>query len=114
MQTNNKLREALEAIVDCGRRYDYDLQHSPHWDGSEGASYLVEAVDIARAALAEPLRNCDVGTAEEQHKRFHEFCWSYRSMDMCGNSYCNTCPLQGNKSCNLAWAQMPYEEGGGR
>lgn len=60
-----------------------------------------KAVD---AALAKPPRNCDVGTAEEQDKRFLEFC---TSMDC--KRYC---PLFKADSCELAWSQMPYEEGG--
>ena len=32
------------------------------------------ALDAARAALDEPPRNCDVGTPEEQHRRFKKWC----------------------------------------
>lgn len=50
-----------------------------------------------------PLRNCDVGTVDEQLKSFRAFC--SKSKD------CSTCPIRGNgTSCTLAWAQLPYEE----
>ena len=57
------------------------------------------------AALAASARNCDVGTKEEQHKRFKEFC---EERD------CHECPFVGNPDCPLDWAQMPFApaEGG--
>lgn len=56
------------------------------------------------AEIDKPRRNCDVGTEEEQNERFLKFC---TSMDC--QRYC---PLFKADSCELAWAQMPYEEGG--
>ena len=64
---------------------------------------------LARAALAAPARNCDVGTAEEQGKRFTEFCYKNRNAESC----CGDCPAfnkGGFAGCELEWAQMPYEE----
>ena len=58
-----------------------------------------------KSALTEPPRNCDVGTAEEQHERFMKFCVHVHK------SVCGDCPLIGGRSlCQLQWAQMPYEE----
>ena len=63
-----------------------------------------------RAALSAQPRNCDVGTVEEQAKRFHSFCESNKQ---CGDVYsCERCQLNSIEDCELAWAQMPYEEGG--
>ena len=66
------------------------------------------------AALSEPPRNCDVGTAEEQKRRFNMFC--KRKGEGFGESaYCAyECPCGNQGDCKLAWAQMPYEaeEGG--
>lgn len=61
---------------------------------------------IIDAALAEPPRNCDVGTAEEQLKRLH-------------NTICNTtkaCPDPdwSCAKCFAVWSQTPYEEGGAK
>ena len=60
-------------------------------------------------ALAAPPRNCDVGTAEEQSKRF---------VAACNGKYCRDCPVRkywsskpnGLTSCIHIWAQMPYNE----
>ena len=68
---------------------------------------------IAKEALSAPPRNCDVGTAEEQEKRFNSFCKTHLSGT---RSICSAqCPCVGCRSmfhCLTKWAQMPYEEGG--
>ena len=51
-----------------------------------------------------PLRNCDVGTAEEQIARFNKFCFPIK---------CSECQLHTDEDlhdCIFRWAQMPYEE----
>ena len=66
-----------------------------------------------RKSAIRPRRNCDVGTAEEQAKRF----WGY-----CNAHSCNECPARGGWrtvytdgtsfkmiQCGILWAQMPYE-----
>ena len=60
------------------------------------------AIDKARAALAAPSRNCDVGTAEEQMKRQYD-------------TMCNTtkaCPDSdwSCRECFAKWAQQPCGE----
>ncbi len=69
-------------------------------------------IEIADAALSEPPRQCDVGTAEEQFKRFLAFCQS--ESRGCEHCPANMTRLRGTSNCDLAWAQMPYEaeEGG--
>ena len=66
--------------------------------------------------IYKPRRNCDVGTAEEQAKRFYDFCDGY--MHKTGYESCGTCPLWTSGAvgddCELKWAQMPYEEGGAK
>ena len=71
----------------------------------DGKPYPIEvppyAEDVINAALSAPPRNCDVGTAEEQDARFVK--WRYSN------------PLRAELGLDaLAWAQMPYEEGGKR
>ena len=66
------------------------------------------AFNEVTAALSAPPRNCDVGTTKEQSARFDAHCRK--------NMGCLTCPLREkdggvHKHCELAWAQMPYEEG---
>ena len=76
-----------------------------------GYEEMANALDKAKAALAAPTRNCDVGTVEEQAERFHAFCESNKQ---CGDVYsCERCQLNSIEDCELAWAQMPYNEAKG-
>ena len=76
-----------------------------------GYEEMAKALDKAKAALADTPRNCDVGTAEEQAKKWY---WRYHQ----GHN-CHTCPLGPRKwsetdkatLCFSEWAQMPYEGG---
>ena len=70
-----------------------------------GYEEMANALDKAKAALATHPRNCDVGTAEEQYRRFLKFCHG---------EICEKCPVHDARSCKLAWAQMPYGEGGAK
>ena len=94
-----KLREALVLAL-----FLLDLK--------EGVPYKTVSqkdIDFMKAAVAAPPRNCDVGTAEEQYERYKSRCMS---QDCCD------CPVReqwdfgqtGSESCQLVWAQMPYEE----
>ena len=74
---------------------------------------LHRCVSIIKQALAEPPRNCDVGTAEAQTARYNKFCYKNKTTERS----CGDCPAYSayailKKDCRLAWAQMPYEEGG--
>jgi hypothetical protein len=65
----------------------------------------------ARAALSAPPRNCDVGTLEEQAERFSEYCDS----EVCKRNRCRfNAKALCIERCALAWAQMPYNEGGAK
>lgn len=107
-----KMREALVKIYNVIRSYcfDYGAGESHESlvdrildDPPDYTSYrdsILEIDRIVEAALSEPRRNCDVGTAEEQATRFEAYCDSHTN--------CAHCPLRGQQ-CVLAWAQMPYE-----
>lgn len=88
------MREALERVqnVLIGIR-DYSADS----EVSEAAKRVLEEYVIP--ALSAPRRNCDVGSAEEQWKRYRRFCVGTRCCD---------CPVSGAQ-CELAWAQMTYE-----
>ena len=93
------MREALKHIVSL-LRSDTFVVLSP------SAVEIIEKILLAsEAALSAPPRNCDVGTAEEQRKRFKAFC-----RDRQGGT-CDKCPAR-KGFCTLTWAQMPYKEGG--
>lgn len=59
-----------------------------------------------KSALAEPIRNCDVGTPEEQSDRFLRFCAKYYPCINCPAFY----ELNNDTACWSTWEQMPYEE----
>lgn len=97
--------------VRCASNHDVVLRYDH--------SRLPQTIQLAEAAcdrmnkeaeIGKPLRNCDVGTAEEQTKRFSDFCKAHRHPDL---PRCAGCPLENTTSdtgCSFAWAQMPYEE----
>ena len=103
-----KMREALvqvELFLSRVERHGHPtLNPGDRCDACEGTEELRALVCDA---LAEPPRNCDVGTAEEQDERFSGYCAKF-----IGGS-CTFCPLRKFQECGIGWAQMPYEEGGG-
>lgn len=100
-QTNDMLRKALQEIYNLTNSLNEDCAVDP-----------VDIRDIAKAALAEPVKNCEVGTAEEQQARHCAWC---RKHGIDGDNTVNCihpdiyCDL-----CALRWSQMPYieQEGG--
>ena len=119
MQTNNELREALKSCVDemCDRCRELAAARGnplPCLNGCEPVRKAKAALRKAKAALAAPRRNCDVGTAEEQTRRMEaEYCYVQKS---CYESPSGReCPLhKAEVDCRLIWAQMPYKEGGAK
>ena len=99
------MREALEFA-------DRELRMATESDRyGDDLMYLVGCMRTVaaacRAALAKPPRNCDVGTAEEQSRRFCELCRP--RLEPCDGCVC----LDGSRKgrCEFVWGQMPYEEG---
>ena len=70
---------------------------------SEGEIVVINTNKVAEE-LKKSLRNCDVGTVDEQLKRFSAFCMSRK---------CNECPFVSSTygECGVRWSQMPYEGG---
>ena len=59
-----ELRKALKHIKD---RLPHMLQYMRvHWEDASAGGYFDELMLVIDAALAEPARNCDVGSAEAQ------------------------------------------------
>lgn len=98
---SSKMREALEGVESILSTW---IDHLPPVIQEKAQ----EAIDKAESALAEPLRNCDVGTAKEQYKRFDKIC--------SGKHTTEDCPLFEKTKpccsplCFAIWSQMPYEE----
>ena len=112
METNNKLREALKLCLRgmCGYcRMDAEARGMTT-ECVNGCKVMLDA----KAALAEPVKNCEVGTAEEQSERFDKFCHANINTQRC----CGDCPAfrTTRDDCELVWAQLPYEakEGGAK
>lgn len=101
MQTNSRLREALSNAAWMLERI---LEAFSKGTGGPYMSDVAEAIDNARAVLAEPIRNCDVGTADEQAGRYQRFCAAHRCHERT-----NKCPFDIDK-CEFEWGQMPYTE----
>ena len=102
METGNvkAIREALESVRNwCLNR----LVNSSHQVTVEGL------LSVVNTALTNPPRNCDVGTAEEQARRYEELCDSHTCGSICSGS---CCPLYDYDCSPFAWAQMPYEARG--
>ena len=100
------LREAIEKILWCCQwMYDNTGDQSTK-------DHLKKPIEIAEAALAIPQRNCDVGTPEEQYRRFRSFCESHDSGGDFDNP-CHCCELKQPFGCETAFGNLPYkgEEG---
>lgn len=92
-ETNGTMkRDAL-----CGRCLDKKSGACKH----EGSCWVDKVMD----ALAVQKRQCDKGTAEEQSRRFTDFCYAHRTRE----KGCGDCPVCGIAGCELAWGQMPYK-----
>lgn len=106
MEGNNKaMREALEEMA-AGLE---ELANSEGIRAPAYSSIFSLYAEKCRKALAEPPRNCDKGTPDEQSARFDAHCRKHMG--------CLTCPLREKdggvpKHCEFAWGAMPCTEGG--
>lgn len=112
MEENNvkAMREALEYLCNIS---DLDLKElealgkrleDTSTYGGGLVLKLVHGVRNGQKALAEPPRQCDVGTAEEQKERLINRCSQFNmSSDMHKL-------VREMGAAILKWAQMPYEE----
>ena len=78
---------------------------------SEGELVVLNTHKLAES-LKKSLRNCDVGTPEEQDARHSKWCHKYGidgDMKVACAHPDMSCTL-----CALRWEQMPYEEGGAK
>ena len=97
--------------IRCPSNHDVIVRYDHSWRPSsiEFARTVCDRMK-KEVEIHKPRRNCDVGTAEEQHIRFRGFC---RQM-----SSCSKCPISKVRSlgdvetpCETIWTQMTYEEG---
>lgn len=102
-------KKTREALMEAKRtlQYLFKPELAP-FDGDNRR--IVDTIKIIDAALSDPSRNCDVGTAESQLKRFYTMCGNYNN--------CEECPCYTKDCCGptvsgfAKWEQMPYTKGG--
>lgn len=136
MEANN-MKAMREALIDVVKRLEARVgcdhhTFNPTATTCDGITSVGKCANIAtcaaifkaRTALAEPPRNCDVGTPQEQVHRFDEYCRAHRisPKEEDFRTPCDECPIlkerlrQGTgcaqTGCIFVWEQMPYEEGG--
>ena len=102
-----KLREALVAMNSL---FAKGVICTSYANTPEEMEQIEELYHKTKAALAEPVRNCDVGTAEEQFEMWQAFCNQY-------DKDCTGCPCRSPHTtayCFAKWGQMPYKEGGAK
>lgn len=82
-----------------------DLAMARHFANSDIAVHAVERVEAALAVEEATLRECDVGTVNEQAGRYRRFCRAF--------TRCRDCPFGGdaNVPCVLAWAHRLHTPG---
>ena len=103
---NNKLREALVCAIQA---LDIAARNTRGETGMVVGSCYSEAARKCRAALAEPVRNCDIGTLEDRREQFKQFCKSHSDGVVCNRD----CPLFklhiNGYSCHFEWGELPFE-----
>lgn len=107
MKTNINLRSTVEETSKSIDKVIAILERIPETCGFAGL--LEDACDVlfelkdeyVTPTLAEPLKNCEVGTIEQQIKRFYDEYYDE-------NSKCRRRWSHGESA--LDWAQMPYEK----
>lgn len=104
----HNLRDALEWI-------DRRIREEAEYDGEMSNEHAIQLGFITNMLEKFPLRQCDVGTAEEQAVRFRDMCNKYYDDENPCNKKCPLASLSiihGFPRCQAYWAQTPYEEGG--
>ena len=115
VQKTRKVLERVEKFLGILIRENL-VKDAPFLDEGELENESDLADDVWEV-LQTQLRQCDVGTAEEQIKRWVKFCQEHHeywkpSKSLTAIQRCN-CPCYEGNGCNyFIWAQMPYEEGG--
>ena len=111
MEAGNEMscREACKVVIDA-----IETIYAHEDDAEFVRVWLDQTKKACEEALAEPPRQCDAGTPEEQVMRWREFCSCEKG------GVCDGCPClknsKGVEDCYAKWAQMPYEakEGGAK
>ena len=95
------MREVLERLL----RFLQWMYAQEGRSADVGRDRLSDEIDVAVSALSMPARNCDVGTPEEQVRRFDAFCAVHHFQS---ENCCSGCPCHGGGICEFKWGQLPY------
>ena len=95
------IRKALAGLID-GICFHCDMS-------GDCKGVPCEKLQKAKAALASPRLNCEVGTPSEQYQRFLKYCKKNTGGCDRADRYSNPCAY-----CFSQWAQMTYTEGGAK
>ena len=115
-----KMREALRQVSRVAVEMTRKTVTGESEDRKTVDEWALRLCDIVSSTLADPPRNCDVGTAEEQAERFRRFCGTHKPDEsqfteegelLCPSTGCELIACNYGQ-CALAWSHMPYEEGG--
>lgn len=95
--------------VRCASNHDVVAKYDYIWcrDYLKMAEELCDRMN-KEAEIGRPPRNCDVGTPQEQAKRFMNYCKS----KVCKRNVCHSYGYEElfHHECFPIWAQMPYEK----
>ena len=104
---DDNIKTPQDALEWLGR----SIREEAEFDGEMSNAHAIQLGFIQNMLARFPRRNCDVGTPKKQAARFAEYCDS----EACNRKWCK---FQAKalciERCALAWAQMPYEEGGAK
>ena len=106
-----KMRDALRQVSRVAVEMTRKTVTGESEDRKTVDEWSLRLCDIVSATLAAPPRNCDVGTDEEQSRRYEELCDRHTCGSRCSAS---GCPMYEYDCSPFAWGQMPYEEGGAK
>ena len=106
-----KMRDALRQVSRVAVEMTRKTVTGESEDRKTVDEWALRLCDIVSATLAAPPRNCDVGTDEEQSRRYEELCDRHTCGSRCSAS---GCPMYEHDCSPFAWGQMPYEEGGAK
>lgn len=105
-----KTREALKVVYNILKKLQL---YTPHINDASLMRAFSGRVCLAKRivddALSAPARNCDMGSEEEQSRRYEAFCEAHHTQCDKGCSAC-PCSKRSGVSCELYWAQMPYQK----
>ena len=106
-----KMRDALRQVSRVAVEMTRKTVTGESEDRKTVDEWALRLCDIVSATLAAPPRNCDVGTDEEQSRRYEELCDRHTCGSRCSAS---GCPMYEHDCSPFAREQMPYEEGGAK